>query len=107
MAYGNILQIIPPQPGWEAVYAEIYYKGKGASFTKIPLNCWAVVEAKVEKNNSGYGTVVVGMLVTVTNSSVLDFADSMEGFLGYNYPGCDLNWHLEAEKHRKMRRNRE
>jgi len=106
MVYGDILQITPAQSGWEAVYAQRYKnKQSGASFHKKPLNCWAVVAVGIE-GGQGFGTAVVGMVVSDNKSSpALDFANGDVAFIGYDYPGCEVNWHFEAESWRKLGRS--
>lgn len=99
--YGNVLQIMPAQPAWEAVYVVPKNQRIKMSYSTKPLNCWAVVEFKSSDQQS-FSTVVVGM-VAVEDSQVLDFADIVGDFLGYNYPGCNINWHLKAMEHRNAK----
>jgi hypothetical protein len=101
--YGNVLQIMPTQPGWEAVFAaDKNQKAKMTYFT-TPLNCWAVVEFKAADSKAS-STLVVGM-VSVEDSHVLDFVDVVGDFLGYNYPGCQINWHVKAATFRNETRH--
>ena len=93
--YGNILQIMPAQPSWEAVFEVPKLAREKNSFMKRPLNCWALVEFK-NPNAQIPETIVVGMVVA-EGSQVLAFVDDLdEVFIGYNYPGCDTNWHKRA-----------
>ncbi len=101
--YGNVIQIMPVQPGWEAVYAaDKSQKVKMTYFTK-PLNCWAVVEFKTNESKA-FSTLVVGM-AAAEDSQVLDFVDLLGDFLGYNYPGCQINWHVKANTFRNENRH--
>lgn len=98
--YGNILQILPANPGWEAVYAINRHK-KGQNYMTVPLNCWAVVEFKVNNNSREFNTIVVGMVIADVTSPVLDFVDKTGDFIGYNFPGCNVDWHVQAEKYHR------
>lgn len=102
MAYGNILQITAAQPGWYAVYAEVTNK-KSVDYHKLPVVCWVVVEFTVgegshPKTGSRPATITIGQVIAEWSSPVLDFADALDGFLGYEYPGSDINWQKAAEK---------
>ncbi len=86
---------MPAQPAWEAVFEVPKAAREKNSFMKRPLNCWALVEFK-NPNAPTAETIVVGM-VAIEGSQVLDFVDEVdEVFLGYNFPGCDVNWHKRA-----------
>ena len=103
MNYGPILQILQAQSNWEAVFAASD-RGKKitGSFYTRPLVGWALVEvippnSSIGTPNSRQQTVVVGM-VAIEDSHVLDLVDMVGDFLGYQYPGCQTDWHTEAVK---------
>lgn len=96
MQYGNILQIMNGALGWEAVYAS-RTKSNKANFYKKAVNFWALVEIIIPGSN--IGSAVVGMVISDnTSSPALVLADRAGDFIGYNYPGCEVNWQFEADR---------
>ncbi len=104
----EILQIIPAQLGWEAVYAyEQFHDARNfdedvgdyveeGGYAKVQLVCWALVK----RDNK---TVVVGMIQNTQEwqDATLAFVnEERKNFLGYNYPGCDLDWTFKAAGYR-------
>ena len=100
---GPILQILPAEPGWEAVYYVFDSVQKKIVTKRLPLACWAVVlSGEVDE----YRFFVIGMvrrgpeLISLTE----EFADGETPvgevpltFLGYNYPNCETFWDKLAE----------
>ena len=105
---GEILQIIPAQLGWEAVYAyEQFHDEKNldedvgdyveeGGYAKVQLVCWALVKRDGK-------TVVIGMIQNTQKwqDATLAFVDEeRKNFLGYNHPDCDLDWTFKAAGYR-------
>jgi hypothetical protein len=86
--YNRIIQVLPAQPGWEAVYAGPFVEGP-VYYTQ-PVICWAVVEHKESS---------VMAMVPRLESGELAFVTESNNFLGYNYPGCDENWGQQAQRY--------
>ncbi|MBN9391393.1 MAG: hypothetical protein J0I20_25405 [Chloroflexi bacterium] len=84
--YGEIFQIIPAGPGWEAIYCSPFKDGP--FYIAQPVVCWAVVES--------HPTAVIGMVAHHHETGELIFASDSDNFLGYNYPNCTENWEQEA-----------
>ncbi len=104
----EILQIIPAQLGWEAVYAyeqfdddKNFDEDKGdyveqGGYAKVQLVCWALVKRDGK-------TVVIGMIQNTQEwqDATLAFVDEeRKNFLGYNHPDCDLDWTFKAAGYR-------
>jgi len=104
----EILQIIPVQRGWEAVYAYEQFDDERnfdedvgdyveeGGYEKVQLACWALVKRDGK-------TVVIGMIqnTQVWQDATLAFVDEeRKNFLGYNYPDCDLDWTFRAAGYR-------
>ena len=104
----EILQIIPAELGWEAVYAyEQFHDERNfdedrgdyieeGGYSKTQLICWALV-----KRNGK--TVVVGMIQNNMQwqDATLAFVDEeRKNFIGYNHPSCDLDWTFRADAYR-------
>jgi len=99
----HILQLLPSQPGWFAVYAlDPDLDIDGGSFEELPIVGWAVTnrEALHAGSETPHAvTSVVSLFVwgAVGKGSqpdayphVVSHDDDL--FLGYNYPGCALDW---------------
>jgi len=84
----RIVQIIPAQPGWEAVYA---LNEEDGGIHRAPLVCWALVESGA----AGGLRHVTGMILK-HGSDELFYAE-WGRFLGYNYPGASIDWEEEAK----------
>ena len=95
--YGEILQIIPAAPGWEAIYGSPFESGP--FYVAQPVVCWAVVES--------HPTAVLGMVAHHHETGELIFAGDSENFLGYNFPNCAENWEREALKFQERIKARE
>jgi len=104
----EILQIIPAELGWEAVYANEQFDDEKnfdenvgdyveeGGYMKEQLVCWALVKRDGK-------TVVIGMIQNTQKwqDATLAFVDEeRKNFLGYNYPGCDLDWTFKAAGYR-------
>src|SRR5689334_20439590 len=95
--YGEIYQIIPAAPGWEAIYSGPFEKGP--FYIAQPLVCWAVVER--------HPAAVIGMVAHHHETGELVFASASENFLGYSYPNCTENWEQESLKFQERFKARE
>lgn len=84
----TIVQIIPAQPGWEAVFA---LDEEDGGIERVPLVCWALVES------SSTGRQVIGM-TSKDGTHELMYVDWGD-FLGYSYPGCNIDWEEEAKRY--------
>jgi hypothetical protein len=91
--YGNILQVFPATPGWEAVYA---YEGE--EYGTEPILCWAVLERP--SGRPGDNVQLVGM---VAGGEGLEVAWATH-FLGYAYPECKIDWAQLAGQYNAQRR---
>jgi hypothetical protein len=92
----RIIQIIPAQPGWQAVYAKI---DKGYRTENIV--CWALT-AYPSGNTSVVAMTMMeadAMSMPVAETSLVSSAKS--GFIGYHYPGCSTDWEHLAKVHRE------
>ncbi len=100
----EILQIIPAELGWEAVYANEQFDDEKnfdenvgdyveeGGYMKEQLVCWALVKRDGK-------TVVIGMIQDTQKwqDATLAFVDEeRKNFLGYNHPDCVLDWTLKA-----------
>ena len=100
----EILQIIPAELGWEAVYANEQFDDEKnfdenvgdyveeGGYMKEQLVCWALVKRDGK-------TVVIGMIQNTQKwqDATLAFVDEEgKNFLGYNHPDCDLDWTFKA-----------
>jgi hypothetical protein len=95
----RVLQIIPALPGWYAVFADGVEPEEGKdAFSLEPLVGWALVD-------HGSGQDLVGLCVwTAEQESMPDASPwmvggKMNGFLGYQFPGCITNWRELAFHH--------
>src|SRR3972149_2843894 len=90
----KILQIVPAQPGWEAVYGQVSDR-KEVNISNRVVICWALVETigaddalrtevrgVVQESNQ---LIVVGDLITADKIGEED-AMGNQYFLGYNDP---------------------
>ena len=96
----QILQIMPAQPGWEAVWGSIEEpeKGEPGYFTE-PVVCWALVEASD-------GRRFVTAMAPDLESSELKMMIETGNFLGYANPGYSPNWMKLASNRRTERKSR-
>jgi hypothetical protein len=102
LRYANIIAVTTAQLGWYAAYASSKYEKSRSSYHKKPLACWATVTVVPDNTpNVAGATIVVGLVEAEIGSAVLDFADALEGFLGYDYPGCERDWGKLAADYRK------
>ena len=100
----EILQIIPAELGWEAVYAYKQFDDERnfdedvgdyveeGGYANVQLVCWVLVKR-------GGKTVVIGMIQNTQEwqDATLAFVDEeRKNFLGYNHPECDLDWTFKA-----------
>ena len=111
---GRILQILPAEPGWEAVYCVYNSVQKKIATKRLPLACWAVVQGG-EVDESRF--FVIGMVRH--GSALISLAEECADgetqagelpptFLGYNYPKCETFWDELAEvtyRDRKQKRH--
>ncbi len=104
----EILQIIPAQLGWEAVYAYEQFDDEKnfdedvgdyvevGGYAKVQLVCWALVKRDGK-------TVVVGMIQNTQewqDATLACVDEERNNLIGYNYPGCDLDWTFKATAYR-------
>lgn len=90
----HILQIMPAQAGWEAVWATAEEPEKGdPGYYSEPVVCWALVEAS---NGRRYVTAMAPDL----ESSELKMMIETKNFLGYANPGYTPNWTKMASTRR-------
>ena len=96
----QILQIMPAQPGWEAVWGSIEEpeKGEPGYFTE-PVVCWALVEASD-------GRRFVTAMAPDLESSELKMMLEAGNFLGYANPAYAPNWMKLASNRRTERKSR-
>src|SRR2546421_8962187 len=96
----QILQIMPAQAGWEAVWSNIEEPEKGESgyFTE-PVVCWALVEA-----SDGHRFVTA--MAPDLESSELKMMLEMGNFLGYATPTYTLDWMQAASNKRAENQTR-
>jgi hypothetical protein len=92
----GIIQILPAQNGWEAVFGDLTSQAVPLYFVQ-PLVCWALVKRQFR--------AVVGMVAHHRETGELAFVDEIPGFLGYNYPGCTENWSREVQLYHERERN--
>lgn len=87
----RIIQIMPAQPKWEAVFVSDEEDG---GMKRVPLICWALVETLSSEQRQ-----VIGMTPRDSAPELMyvDWGD----FLGYNYPGCDIDWEATAKAYRE------
>ncbi len=97
----KILQIIPAQPGWWAVFAAAWEVGEGEdAFYRAPLIGWTLAEEDSEPE-------VVAMVVMPADSdsepdaTIWLVGKPGGGFLGFQYPGAATDWNAFALKHRQ------
>jgi hypothetical protein len=104
----EIVQIIFAQPGWEAVYAYEQFDDEAnfdedvgdyvedGGYAKVQLACWALAKRDGK-------TVVVGMIQNThewQDATLTCADDERNNFIGYNYPGCELDWTFKATAYR-------
>jgi hypothetical protein len=92
----GILQILPAQTGWDAVFADLTNE-TAPLYLVQPLVCWALVKRQ--------DRAVVGMVAHHRKTGELAFVDGIPGFLGYNYPGCTENWSKEVQLYHEREKN--
>jgi hypothetical protein len=97
----KILQIIPAQPDWQAVFAADGEIEEGDyPFFMVPLIGWALVEEDNE-------TEIVAVIVFAADSNTPPdpktwlLGEKMDGFVGFAYPGETTDWITCAESHRE------
>lgn len=97
----KIVQLLPAQPGWHAVYAwgTNVAKVLGVNFCTRPLIAWALVE-------DGATSFVVALQIVDTQpecepSAKPVFVLGQDGFLGYTYPGDETDWNSLAQEYQK------
>ncbi len=108
----HVLQLLSCQPGWFAVYAlDPDLDTDGGRFEELPIVGWAVTnkEALYAGSETPHAvTSVVSLFVwgAVGKGSqpdayphVVTHTDDL--FLGYNYPGCTLDWKDRAAYQQK------
>ncbi len=96
----HIVQIIPAQPGWEAVYGEIEEPAKGdPGYYSEAVVCWALVE---ESDGHRFVTTMMPDL----ESSELKMTPEKGDFLGYGNPSYTPNWMKLASKKRTEKKSR-
>ena len=90
----TIVQVIPAQPGWGAVWGrkEEPEQGEPGYFTE-PIVCWALVEAS---DGHRFVTAMAPDLETSELKLMLD----MGNFLGYATPTYSLDWKQLASNRR-------
>jgi len=87
----SIEQIIPTQPGWQAVHL-----GSEWGHVFAPVVCWALVREDQGSNIQG---------VIVDSKGQLGFAKNYTGFLGYNSPGSSIMWEELAKARREAEKS--
>ncbi len=101
---GPVLQILPAEPGWEAVYGAYDVDQKKMVTMRLPLACWAVIESE---GATKHGFLLIGMVRHGSKLiSLIDEFDTGETpagalhptFLGYSYPNCETYWDELAEE---------
>ncbi|GAC1459467.1 MAG: hypothetical protein PVS3B3_00930 [Ktedonobacteraceae bacterium] len=93
-----ILQLIPAQPGWEAVRGDIEEPEKGEpGYYTEPIVCWALVEASD-------GRRFVTAMMPDLESSELKMTLETGNFLGYGNPSYSPNW-MKLASHQRTERN--
>ena len=96
----QILQIMPAQLGWEAVWGNIEEPEKGEpGYFSEPIVCWALVEASD-------GRRFVTAMAPDLESSELKMMLETDNFLGYANPGYSPNWMKLASNRRSERKPR-
>ena len=94
-----ILQLIPAQPGWEAVWGDIEEPEKGEpGYYTEPIVCWALVEASD-------GRRFVTAMMPDLESSELKMTLERVNFLGYGNPSYSPNWMKLASHQRTERKS--
>lgn len=96
----RIIQIIPAQPGWEAVWGDVEEPEKGEpGYYTEPVVCWALVEG-----SDGHRFVTA--MMPDLESSELKTTPEKSDFLGYGNPGYTPNWMKLASKRRTEKKSR-
>ena len=111
---GPILQILPAEPRWEAVYATYDVDQKKMVTMRLPLACWAVIESKVANKHD---FLLIGMvrhgsklisLIDEFDTGETPVGEPLPTFLGYSYPNCETNWdELAEETYRERKQERQ
>ncbi|MDQ6661986.1 MAG: hypothetical protein M3Z24_13615 [Chloroflexota bacterium] len=98
----QIIQIMPAQPGWEAVWGNIQEPEKGeAGYFSEPVVCWALVEAS---DGHRYVTAMAPDLESSELKMILE-TDNRLNFLGYANPGSSPNWTKMASNRRTEKKS--
>jgi hypothetical protein len=103
----RVRQLLPAQPGWCAVYALAPAPPHGDGFEMRPLIGWALLDDEPLPAGDRYVPSVAALFVwTAADRGSApdagpDFVDEQDGFLGYAFPGCTIDWNERAEMHRK------
>lgn len=101
---GPILQLLPAEPGWEAVYAAYDVDQEKMVTMRLPLACWAVIDSKGMNKHS---FLLIGMvrhgsklipLVDEFDHGEIPAAELRPTFLGYSYPNCETDWNELADE---------
>ncbi|SRR5260221_12675490 len=98
----RIVQIVPAQPGWEAVWAwdppdEGEAEAEKDKYYTEPVVCWALIELG--------GKQLVTALSRGGEDADLTLVFDAVNFLGYAYPGLpssDPEWELRADESRSV-----
>lgn len=96
----RIIQIIPAQPGWEAVWGDVEEpeKGEPGYYTEAVV-CWALVEG-----SDGHRFVTA--MMPDLESSELKMTPEKSDFLGYGNPNYTPNWMRLASNRRTEKKSR-
>jgi hypothetical protein len=93
---GRLLQLVPAEPGWYAVYGLSNRQVEQERIEKIEkqrLAFWAVVQ-RFEYE----GIFFVGVIRKAVELMMLPETWNGLPFLGYGYPECEVDWEYEAER---------
>ena len=109
---GPVLQLLPAEPGWEAVYCSYDVDQQKVVTKRLPLACWAVVESKVVDEHR---FLLIGMvrhgpkLISLTeefDDGKTPAGEVLPIFLGYSYPNCETPWDELAEEAYRERKQK-
>ena len=90
---GRLLQLVPAEPGWYAVYGLSNRQVEQERIEKQHLAFWAVVQ-RFEYE----GIFFVGVIREAVELMMLPETWHGLPFLGYGYPDCEVDWEYEAER---------
>jgi hypothetical protein len=84
----RIRSLLPAQPGWFVIRAMSGGESKLGHYHSDPIVCWALLHASE--------TIVALTIYPYQRGSEpiaqLEVLEDMPDFVGYNYPGCSVNW---------------